>query len=925
MKDLFLTATVNLDESGDPIVEESSADNNAKSESFQFFQRKTLFIGYLEACRVPDFDLCEPDIHNADPFLRKVFPAAETSGVLYFPLAVPNGLFIARDKKPGKETVIAAAIFLLENLADAVVIWVADLPFRSPSGARNTNSFGGLREAREKILAYTRNFGIVPVEATTGQRVQVALAVSMARNFGAFTPECQSVGRGEFPTAIGLEVQGRPVLKIGAKDLGRCKPPEKVWVSAETYGKLFLTNFTAPFSAPGSLQEKAAPRRTGRKAQSGPTETFLVSGTVRGDGGGSLDPAFLFRSLTPLGPGAATGRFCVELSSPGGSLGRTCFDADFDGVSERPFVVALPHQAGATRIALLDGGAELASLDGGANSPILAITSPAAGDTLDSSTPLTVGWTASDTDGDSVIFTALYSPDGGASWLPLGVDIVESSFTFNAAEIQGGENVLFRVLASDGFHTSEQTIGPVNVVQRLAIEADAPADLGAAPAGQLSEGVVPLRSVGTGPLVVEAATSDNPAFRVLSRMPMQVRAGTTRNLEVEFTPGMIGKETGTLTLTTNAPDQPTFDVLVEATGLDPEQAIFFVSIESDTLDFGETLIGQAADVPIAIINRGQAGMSVEATLEGDGFRFEQTTAALTDERPGQAALTVSGGQQLNLTVIFEPPSQQEFNGRLALASDDQNQSRVEIALEGSGVEPPSTPAISGGGIVDAAQFQALVARGAIGSIFGSELADDIVSAGDVPLPFELGGARVLVDSWEAPLFFVSPNQINFQVPFEVTSPGQVNVVVTRNGEDSPIEPATMAEFAPAVFINPATGEPIVQRFPDGALITATNPANPGDVLILFLTGLGGVSNAPPTGAAAAASPLAQARVTPVVTVGGEGTQVFFAGLAPFFVGLGQINIQLPERLVTTGLTMPLVVDFEGIRNPPVNLPVRFNR
>ena len=50
VKDLFLTATVNLDESGDPIAEDISTDNNTKSESFEFFPRETLAIGYLEAC-----------------------------------------------------------------------------------------------------------------------------------------------------------------------------------------------------------------------------------------------------------------------------------------------------------------------------------------------------------------------------------------------------------------------------------------------------------------------------------------------------------------------------------------------------------------------------------------------------------------------------------------------------------------------------------------------------------------------------------------------------------------------------------------------------------------------------------------------------------------------------------------------------------
>ena len=131
-------------------------------------------------------------------------------------------------------------------------------------------------------------------------------------------------------------------------------------------------------------------------------------------------------------------------------------------------------------------------------------------------------------------------------------------------------------------------------------------------------------------------------------------------------------------------------------------------------------------------------------------------------------------------------------GRLVLVSDDQTQSRVEIALSGRGVEPPTVPGISAGGVVDAAQFQAAIARGSIGSIFGSDLAADIAIADEVPLPFELGSTRVRIDGWEAPLFFASPNQINFQVPFEVASPGQVNVVVSRDGVDSPVEPATIA-------------------------------------------------------------------------------------------------------------------------------------
>ena len=843
-----MTATVNLDESGDPLSEESSTDNNTKPESFRFApRRKALAIGYLEACP----DGCDNGVHNADRFLRKVFPAAETSGVAYIPLGVPEGLFgdpISGFTLAGLLDGFKAVLFVQRNIVDLVAVWARPIAF--PDEEEHAREI----LLRQPLKSVTGTFVVLDGPREKSE-IELPLAIVEELSFKRESDNRCSATSRAFPTAVGLDTQGIVVKELlDFTDLYECRTTRsniRHWISPVTYAQLF--EFLDLLAA------RAEPLR--EKQQAAPGEFFLISGMVRSGGSGVFDPAYRVPASKLLAPGAQSGDFCVELSGGGGTLERSCFDADFSGGSEQPFVLALPHHADGTRIALKQGSNELASLMASASPPVLAITSPGTGGSLDASMPLTIAWSASDADGDSLTFTALYSPDGGESWLPLGVDIVESSVAFNAAQIEGGENVLFRVLASDGFHTTEQTIGPLHVVQRPAIAVDAPTDLGAAAVGQLSEGVVKVRSLGTGPLVIESASIDNPAFRVLSNLPMQVRAGVSRDLVVEFTPGMTGKETGTLTLTTNAVDQPMLDVMLEATGLDPEQPILFVGVESETLDFGDTPVGEAGVFPLAIINRSQVEMNVELTVEGDAFRREPDAAALTPGLIRQGALTLDPGEQVTPSIAFDPPSPGDFAGRLIVTSNDPNRPRVEIALEGSGVEPPTTPGISGGGIVDAAQFQALVARGGIGSIFGAELADDIVRARDVPLPFELGAARVLVDGWEAPLFFVSPNQINFQVPFEVTSPGQVNVVVTRNGEDSPIEPATMAEFAPAVFINRATGEPIVQRFPDGALITATNPANPGDVLILFLTGLGGVSNAPPTGAPSAVSPLAQARVT----------------------------------------------------------------
>ena len=297
-----------------------------------------------------------------------------------------------------------------------------------------------------------------------------------------------------------------------------------------------------------------------------------------------------------------------------------------------------------------------------------------------------------------------------------------------------------------------------------------------------------------------------------------------------------------------------------------------------------------------------------------------------------------GGSEVTFTVNWTAPSSDIGPVVFATAGNAANgnnfptgdniytvQETVEAAEGGGG-----GPTIAAGGIVDAAQFQPSLSRGGIGSIFGSNLADGIAGASDTPLPTEVGGVRVDVNGVLAPLFFVSPGQFNFQMPFEAPLSGQVEVRVIRDGEPSPPVTATLSEYAPAVFINPNTDEPIIQRHPDGALITANNPAEPGDVLIIFMTGIGDVSSPPPSGAASLASPLATANLTPTVTVGGAPAQVFFAGLAPFFVGLGQLNIQLPSQFAQTAAlrtgaaqeaTLPLVIAFGESRSQAVNLPV----
>ncbi len=246
-------------------------------------------------------------------------------------------------------------------------------------------------------------------------------------------------------------------------------------------------------------------------------------------------------------------------------------------------------------------------------------------------------------------------------------------------------------------------------------------------------------------------------------------------------------------------------------------------------------------------------------------------------------------------------------------------------LKRSVTSPQSSgPQISAGGVVNAASFQAPLARGALASVFGSNLASGIAQASQLPLTTTLGGVQVSVAGKAAPLVYVSPTQINFQVPFEAPTSGNVAVVVTRDGTPSPGQNATMAEYGPGIFTYARTAaalDPIIVHGVDNTLVTPASPATANEILVIYATGVGSFDHPPATGAPAAVSPLAMSLVTPTVTVGSGSASVLFAGLTPGFVGLVQINIQLPSPL-PSGSSLPLVLAFGSSKAPAVNLSVQ---
>jgi uncharacterized protein (TIGR03437 family) len=215
----------------------------------------------------------------------------------------------------------------------------------------------------------------------------------------------------------------------------------------------------------------------------------------------------------------------------------------------------------------------------------------------------------------------------------------------------------------------------------------------------------------------------------------------------------------------------------------------------------------------------------------------------------------------------------------------------------------------------------MVAPGAIATVFGQNFANGSFEADIIPLPTELGGVRVEVNGIPAPLYFVSAGQINFQIPFE-TELGEATVVVFRGGVASEPETVQVKAYVPAAFRNPATGEAIVVVNGTSQLISAENKAVAGQVVTVFMNGYGTLDNPPATGAAASVDPLARTVAVPRVTLGDQEVTVYYAGLTPNLVGLGQLDLGLPAEFPESfQSTLPLNIDFDGFAAPEEDLAV----
>ena len=220
---------------------------------------------------------------------------------------------------------------------------------------------------------------------------------------------------------------------------------------------------------------------------------------------------------------------------------------------------------------------------------------------------------------------------------------------------------------------------------------------------------------------------------------------------------------------------------------------------------------------------------------------------------------------------------------------------------------------------------AAVAPGSIAAVLGSFPVGAAAAASE-PLPTSLSGLSFAFGGGlYAPLFFVSGTQANLQVPWELGGQNSGSVIASAGGQSSAAQAVSLATFAPGIFATNGlgTGQGAIIDNATYLLVDASNPATAGSTYIqIYCTGLGPVTNQPPTGAAAPdGPPFSSTTTTPTVTIGGVAAPVFFAGLAPGFVGLYQVNVQVPAE-VSPGSAVPVAISMGGAVSNTVMIAVR---
>ncbi len=265
-----------------------------------------------------------------------------------------------------------------------------------------------------------------------------------------------------------------------------------------------------------------------------------------------------------------------------------------------------------------------------------------------------------------------------------------------------------------------------------------------------------------------------------------------------------------------------------------------------------------------------------------------------------------GGPALDAAINVPRSVSVAPNGNIYIGDFGNN--RVRLLTQAL---PVNTPTIDNGGVVSASEFGKFtsVSPGSWIEIYGANLASAALEWGSADFngnsaPVMLGGTQVSINGQPAFVEYVSPGQVDVQVPSGVATGIQL-LTVTAGGVTSPsyqvVVNAVEPGFdAPASFNINGTqyvvalfGDGVTYVLPTGAIAGVTSrPASPGDTITLYGVGFGAVT--PNIAAGQIATGLTNLASDFSISIGGMPATVLYSGLAPQYVGLYQFDVVVPQ-------------------------------
>lgn len=268
------------------------------------------------------------------------------------------------------------------------------------------------------------------------------------------------------------------------------------------------------------------------------------------------------------------------------------------------------------------------------------------------------------------------------------------------------------------------------------------------------------------------------------------------------------------------------------------------------------------------------------------------------------AVTLVGSAGMSTATLSVQSNQLPAGSANITATYNGGAAASTITLGQGAASSGGKPSIPSNGLTDAASFGHTYSPGMIMAVFGSTLAPagTADSAASLPLPVAMAGVSATVNGVNAPLYYVSPTQINLQVPWQ-TAEGSATLVVNNNGQLAS-QTFNVSEASPGIFTD------------QNRVIVPNGTAGRGQTTTLYMAGTGAVTPAIATGAAPPLStPLSSlpAPANTTVTVGGVQASTSFLGIPYYLVGVTQINFTIPSNIPTG--RQPIVVSVNGMQSP----------